>query len=106
MRTFLLSAIFSVMVSLTAFGGPPSVVLVQMHGRDNIITITRGQGKTETIALAEQRVSKNVIGNAERLYAVINGLYAEGYELKNSVSADVPGGQTIQTVTYVFVKPQ
>ena len=104
MRTFLLSAAFTVMLSLSAFAAPPSLVLVQFHGRNNTITITRGPGKTEIIEVPEPHVVKNYAASAEKLHAVFTSLYAEGYEIKNSTVNDISGSAPFETVTYVFVK--
>ena len=105
MRALLLSAVFTAMVSLTAFGDPPGVVLVQFHSRNNALTVTRGPGKTETLDVPEPRVPKNYGKSAEKLLAVFAGLYAEGYELKNSTVSDAGSPSAFETVTYVFVKP-
>lgn len=105
MRTFLLSAVFAVMVSLSALAIPPSVVLVQMHSRTNNITITRGPRNTRTIEIADPASVKNYEANAEKLLAVFSELYADGYELKNSTVSNITPSGGAETVTYVFVKP-
>ena len=69
MRTLLLSAVFAAMVSLTAFGTPPSVVLVQFHYFEHLITVTRGAGKTESMQTLSP-TSKNHVANAEQLQAL------------------------------------
>ncbi|HEX8504924.1 MAG TPA: hypothetical protein VF630_06120 [Hymenobacter sp.] len=104
MRTFWLSAVFTVLFSLTAFATPPSVVLVQYHLLNNLLTVTRGVGKTQTIELKNLDVRKNFAPNAEQLHTLFSGLYAEGYELRNSSEIGSPARNT-QIVTYVFVKP-
>ena len=103
MRTFLLSAVFTAMVSLTALAAPPSVVLVQYHYFDRVITVTRGAGKTEAIT-ALPFAAKNRAVNAEQLHALFTKLYEEGYSLQNS-STTGTGVGTLEFVTYVFVKP-
>jgi len=92
------------MVSFTAFATPPSIVLVQYHVINNLLTVTRGVGKTQTIELGALDARKKFQSNAEQLYTLFNGLYAEGYELRNSSEIGSVAGNT-QTVTYVFVKP-
>lgn len=104
MRTFLLSAVFAVLFSLNAFATPPSVVLVQYHLINNLLTVTRGVGKTQTIELKDLDVRKNFASNAEQLHTLFSALYAEGYELRNSSEIGSTSNNT-QTVTYVFVKP-
>ena len=103
MRTLLLSAFFMVMVALTASATPPSVVLVQNHKYDRNITITRGEGKTETIPTQAPN-SKNYQVNAERLHTVLTGLYAEGYVLQSTYVTEAVNF-TLETVNYIFVKP-
>lgn len=105
MRTLLLSAVLTAILSYTAFATPPSLVLVQFHERNNTITISRGPGKTETIKVDEPRVPKNYAGYSEKLLALFTSLYAEGYEIKNSSVNTVTGTGGEETVTYVFVKP-
>ncbi|MDQ2771844.1 MAG: hypothetical protein M3Y54_15250 [Bacteroidota bacterium] len=104
MRKLLLSVVFTVLLSLTALGSPPSLVLVQFHGRTNTITISWGPGQTETLKVDEPRVPKNYAAYAEKLLAIFTSLYTEGYELKNSSVNDIHSGIS-ETVTYVFVKP-
>jgi hypothetical protein len=104
MRTYLLSAVFAAMVSFAAFAGPPSVVLVQYHVMFNQLTVTRGVGKSQTIQLGSLEARKHFQSNAEQLHTLFNGLYAEGYELRNSSELGSVAAST-QTVTYVFVKP-
>jgi hypothetical protein len=105
MRTFLLSAIFAVIVSLSAFAAPPSLALVQFHKRNNTITISRGTGQTETIQVDEPVVPKNYAAYSEKLLVIFTNLYAEGYELKNSTVNNISDNSLFETVTYVFVKP-
>ncbi|MDB5268568.1 MAG: hypothetical protein JWP58_1608 [Hymenobacter sp.] len=105
MRTFLLSAVFTAMLSLPASATPPSVVLVQMHSRNSTITITRGPRNTRTIELDAPHAVKNYDAAAEKLLAVFSELYADGYELKNSTVSDITANAASETVTYVFVKP-
>ena len=104
MRTFLLSAVFTAMVSPAAVAAPPSVVLVQYHIVSNQLTVTRGIGKTQTIELGALDARKKFQSNAEQLHALFSQLYAEGYELRNSSELGSVVANT-QTVTYVFVKP-
>ena len=105
MRTFLLSAVFTVMVPLAAIAGPPSVVIVQTNTRTPAITISRGPGKTETIEGPAATGAKNPAGIMENLVVAFAGLYAEGYELKNSVTSHISENMLFERVTYVFVKP-
>ena len=102
MRTLLLSAVFTALVSLTAFAAPPSLVLVQYHVWDDLLTVTRGAGETKTIPLRTLNSRKSRVPNAEQLHALFAGLYAEGYELKNSTKYS---NSSTETVTYIFVKP-
>jgi hypothetical protein len=104
MRTFLLSAVFTAIISFAAVAAPPSVVLVQYHIVSNQLTVTRGIGKTQTIELGDLDARKKIPTNAEQFYILFSGLYAEGYELRNSSEIGSPANNT-QTVTYVFVKP-
>ena len=105
MRTFLLSAVLAAMVSLGALATPPPhLVLVQYHVTFNQLTVTRGVGQTQTIELGALDARKKFQSNAEQLYTLFNGLYAEGYELRNSSELGAVAANT-QTVTYVFVKP-
>ena len=103
MRSFLLSAVFTVMVSFVALAVPPGVVLVQYHWSSRLITVTRGPGKTENIPTSPIN-EKNYAVNAERLQELFAKLYEEGYSLQNS-STIAAGFPSIETVTYVFVKP-
>ncbi|MBH8558578.1 hypothetical protein KB206_14590 [Microvirga sp. STS02] len=93
------------MTSITAIAGPPSVVLVQTNTRNATITISRGPGKTETIEGPAATGAKNQAGIIENLVVAFTGLYAEGYELKNSVTSHISPDMHFETVTYVFVKP-
>ncbi|MFD2718986.1 hypothetical protein ACFST9_09685 [Hymenobacter monticola] len=103
MRTFLLSAVFTVVVSLTAFAAPPSVVLVEYHRFDASITVTRGAGKTETIELLKD-TPKNSQANAERFHAVLTSLYGEGFALQSTAVSESASSQ-YEKVSYIFVKP-
>ena len=103
MRTFLLSAVFTVLVYLSAFATPPSVVLVQSHKYDRNITITRGEGKTETFPTLAPS-AKNYQVNAERLHTILAGLYAEGYVLQSTYVTESVNIM-LETVNYIFVKP-
>jgi hypothetical protein len=103
MRTFLLSAVFAVMVSLSAFATPPSVVLVQFHGYERLITITRGAGKTESIQTLAP-APKNYAANAEQLQALFAKLYEEGYVMQATATSGA-GNTVHEVVSYVFVKP-
>ena len=105
MNKLLLGAFLLVMVSLTALGNPPSLVLVQFHARNNTITISRGPSQTKTVQVVEPTLPKNYAGHAEKLLDIFTGLYAEGYELKNSTVSNVSGNSVSETVTYIFVKP-
>ncbi|MBO2010230.1 hypothetical protein [Hymenobacter negativus] len=105
MRTFLLSAVLTVILSLPALAAPPSVVLVQIHSRNNTLTLTRGPQNTRTIALGTQEAIKNFEPNAEKLLVLFTELYTDGYELKNSTVSNISAGGFDETVTYVFVKP-
>ena len=100
MRTFLLSAVFTAMVSLTAFGTPPSVVLVRFHHLERLITVTRGAGKTETVPTLRP-LPKNYAANAEQLQILFTKLYEEGYSLQSTSASSV---NVSEVVTYVFVK--
>lgn len=104
MRKFLLSTAFTAMVSFSAVAGPPSMVLVQYHMINNLLTVTRGVGNTQTIELGALDVRKKFQANAEQFYTLFSGLYAQGYELRNSSEIGSTANNT-QTVTYVFVKP-
>ncbi|GAA4036447.1 hypothetical protein GCM10022409_21700 [Hymenobacter glaciei] len=105
MRKLVLGAVFTAMISLNALGSPPSLVVVQFHGRNNTITISRGPGKTETMKVPEPRLPKNQAAYSEQLLAIFTSLYTEGYEIKNSTVNNITSEGGIETVTYVFVKP-
>ncbi|MCC3154173.1 hypothetical protein Q3A66_04825 [Hymenobacter sp. BT770] len=103
MRTFLLSAVFTAMVSLTAFASPPSVVLVQFHYFEHVITVTRGAGKTENIQTLANS-PKNYAANAEQLQTLFAKLYEEGYALQSTATSSA-GNSSTEIVSYVYVKP-
>jgi hypothetical protein len=102
MRTFLLSALLTVMVSLAALAEPPRVVVVQYHVTFNQITITRGVGQTRTKQLGPLNARNKFQDNAEELQSIFNTLYLDGYELRSSSEVGSVAAGT-QTVTYVFV---
>ncbi|MBH8558573.1 hypothetical protein [Hymenobacter negativus] len=104
MRTLMLSAVFTLMLSQMAVAAPPSLVLVQYHYITNSLTVTRGLGQTQTIELAPLDVKKKFQANAEGLYTLFAGLYGEGYTLQNSSEIGSSSSGTL-TVNYVFVKP-
>ena len=102
MARFVLTAVFVALFSLEAFAGPPSLVIVQHHY--DAIVITRGVGQTETVEALMPTSSKNYQANAEQLYKLFSGLYAEGYALQNSSTISKLDKVSVVT-TYVFVKP-
>ena len=103
MRKFLLSAVFTVMVALSAVATPPpSVVLVQFHYYERLITVTRGAGKTENLQ-ALPNAPKNFVANAEQLQSLFSKLYEEGYLLQ-STATSAAGMTSLEVTTYVFVK--
>lgn len=104
MRTLLLSAVFTLLMSSMAVGAPPTLVLVQYHYVTNSLTVTRGPAQTQTIELAPLDVKKKFQANAEQLLSVFTGLYGEGYTLQNSSEIGSASSGTL-TVNYVFVKP-
>ncbi|MDB5268567.1 MAG: hypothetical protein JWP58_1607 [Hymenobacter sp.] len=102
MRTFLLSAVFTAMISLTAFATPPSVVVVRSD--EHTIVITRGAGKTEIIK-AKSVLDPNKNADLEQFQRVLAGLYEEGYTIQSATvtTAGLVGGNN--TVTYILAKP-
>ncbi|MCC3154186.1 hypothetical protein Q3A66_04760 [Hymenobacter sp. BT770] len=103
MLKLLMSVVFTVMISLTAFATPPSVVLVQFRGYQQDITVTRGAQQTERIK-APSVLDKNKNASVEQLHALFAKLYQEGYTLQNS-SVTGSADARAELVTYVFVKP-
>ena len=101
MARFVLTAVFVALFSLEAFAGPPSLVIVERHVGD--IIITRGVGQTEKLEAPANLYPKNYQANAELLHTVFSKLYAEGYALQNSTSLDPSNGLSV--TTYLFVKP-
>lgn len=101
MARFVLTAVFVAFLSLAAFAGPPSLIIVERH--QDAIIITRGVGQTEKLEARGTLHAKNYQANAEQLHAVFSKLYAEGYTLQNSSSISFLG--PFSTTTYTFVKP-
>ena len=103
MRTFLLSVVFTVMVSWSAFAGPPSIILVDYYRSEAIITITRGIGKTETVKLLRDRIG-NRQANSEQLHTLLTNIYGEGYTLQSTAVSESSNSQ-FEKISYILVKP-
>ncbi|WP_426058599.1 hypothetical protein [Hymenobacter sp. B1770] len=103
MMKLLLSIVFMVMVSVAAWAGPPSLVLVQYRAFPHHIKLTRGAGKTEVIK-PSSAAGNNKNAEFEQLHAVLTGLYREGYALQ-STSVLGSADRATEVATYVLVKP-
>ncbi|QKG57294.1 hypothetical protein GKZ68_12090 [Hymenobacter sp. BRD128] len=92
---------------LRAQTAPPAdivVVRIQDYRTSAVLFITRGEGKTERVAIDSKGLSldKNMTAVSEGYFKVIENLYREGYALQNSSSISFQGDGGV--TTYLFIK--
>lgn len=93
----LLLAVLLPMNSLAA--APPSIVVVRIaeYGRQSVVIITRGQGKSEKMEFHQSATEFN-----EGYYKIFAKLYQEGYKVQSTFGT--PMGTEGGNTTLLFVK--
>ncbi|WP_223648566.1 hypothetical protein [Hymenobacter psoromatis] len=97
---FLCACLWALAMPLRAVAGPPDIIVVQisLFAGDYNAIITRGKGKSETIALNNGGSKKDQIQCNEEYYQLFQQLYQEGYILQSTFT-----NRTADT-TLLFVK--
>lgn len=83
----LCACLLALAAPLRAAVAPPEIVVVRIYeGSHTVIIITRGEGKSEKVEIANGITDKKLIQASEGYYKVLEQLYQEGYAVQSTFS--------------------